>query len=136
MAGAVDEALLARWEPALAVREAVKKAVEEARVPKDALAQMDEAQRARALVNPLEARVELTADEATYRALHPYADQLPTVFVVSQATLSNGNAEAGVSVRVSRAEGEKCGRCWLIKTDVGSLAAHPTLCGRCAAAIE
>lgn len=135
IAGAVDEALLARWEPALRVREAVKKAVEEARVTKEDYAKLSAEEQAGALVNPLEARVELTLDEPTYHALLPLSAQLPAVFGVSQVALNNTRLEAEVRAMVTRAQGEKCARCWLIKTDVGAEAAHPALCRRCADAL-
>ncbi|HSK39743.1 MAG TPA: zinc finger domain-containing protein [Arenibaculum sp.] len=34
-----------------------------------------------------------------------------------------------------RAEGEKCGRCWRILPEVGTVEGHPDLCGRCADAV-
>jgi len=34
------------------------------------------------------------------------------------------------------AEGEKCERCWNVTQDVGVNAQHPTVCGRCADAVE
>jgi len=37
---------------------------------------------------------------------------------------------------VARAEGSKCERCWHYESDIGSHAAHPTLCGRCVEALE
>ena len=43
--------------------------------------------------------------------------------------------EDGVLVRVARAEGEKCERCWHYETDIGQHSAHPTLCGRCVAVL-
>ena len=43
---------------------------------------------------------------------------------------------AGVSVIVEKAEGEKCQRCWAYTGDIGENAAHPTLCKRCAPIIE
>jgi isoleucyl-tRNA synthetase len=39
--------------------------------------------------------------------------------------------EGGVWVRVQASSSVKCGRCWHHRPDVGSHAAHPTLCGRC-----
>ncbi|MBU6411418.1 MAG: class I tRNA ligase family protein, partial [Verrucomicrobia bacterium] len=36
---------------------------------------------------------------------------------------------------VSKADGQKCERCWHWETDVGSNAEHPTLCGRCVGAV-
>jgi len=118
--GETDVALLDRWEPILAAREAVKKALEEAR-------------QAGVIGNPLESRVELTADAETLAALAPYLTQLPAVFLVSQVALNPSGT--GLSAQAMPAEGVKCARCWLIKTDVGADAAYPDLCARCAGAI-
>ena len=41
-----------------------------------------------------------------------------------------------VGVAFARAEGEKCDRCWKVLPDVGDDPAHPTLCLRCADAVE
>ena len=43
--------------------------------------------------------------------------------------------EEGVTLRISKAAGEKCARCWHYETDIGSNAEHPEICGRCVAAI-
>ncbi len=43
--------------------------------------------------------------------------------------------EAGVTVRIAKAAGQKCERCWHYETDIGRHAAHPTLCGRCVAVL-
>jgi isoleucyl-tRNA synthetase len=116
-----DAALIARWEPVLAARDVVKKALEEAR-------------KSGQIGNPLEAHVALTADAATAAALQPFADRLPSLFLVSQVSLSVGEAE-GLSAECSPAVGEKCARCWLVKQDVGSSSSHPLLCARCAEAV-
>jgi isoleucyl-tRNA synthetase len=42
----------------------------------------------------------------------------------------------GVGVVFARAAGEKCARCWRVLPEVGSVAAHPALCLRCADAVE
>jgi isoleucyl-tRNA synthetase len=42
----------------------------------------------------------------------------------------------GIAVTVSLAEGEKCQRCWRILPEIGTVAAHPDLCERCADAVE
>jgi len=41
-----------------------------------------------------------------------------------------------VSFKVTKADGQKCERCWHWETDVGSQAEHPTLCGRCVEAVK
>jgi isoleucyl-tRNA synthetase len=41
-----------------------------------------------------------------------------------------------LQVNVSKADGQKCERCWHWETDVGSSPEHPTICGRCVAAVK
>ena len=75
---------------------------------------------------------------------HRDVDNLPDWLQVS--ALSIGGAplaeplaeasEAGITVRIARAAGEKCERCWHYETDIGQHASHPTLCGRCVAVLE
>ena len=43
---------------------------------------------------------------------------------------------ADVAVEPGLADGEKCARCWKILPEVGSVAKHPALCGRCAEAVD
>jgi isoleucyl-tRNA synthetase len=38
-------------------------------------------------------------------------------------------------VKVERAPGEKCERCWVFAEDRGRDPAHPTLCAKCTAAL-
>ena len=40
------------------------------------------------------------------------------------------------SVSVTKADGQKCERCWHWETDVGSNPEHPTICARCVAAVR
>ncbi len=51
---------------------------------------------------------------------------------VYQSTKKAGTAAAATRVKVTRAVGQKCARCWRVLPEVGSIAAHPALCGRCA----
>jgi len=44
--------------------------------------------------------------------------------------------QGGGMVAVAKAPGEKCARCWRVLSEVGSVAAHPALCLRCADAVE
>jgi isoleucyl-tRNA synthetase len=43
---------------------------------------------------------------------------------------------AGAGAVITAAPGDKCQRCWKGLPEVGSVAAHPTLCRRCADAVE
>ncbi|MCG0238984.1 MAG: isoleucine--tRNA ligase [Firmicutes bacterium] len=125
----VDEALAGEWERLLEVREAVYKAIEQARSQK-------------ALGKSLEAAVHLyvTGDELS-RLLEKYLGDLPEFLVVSQVRLHAGGEEApagaffaegpsGLKVAVTRAEGTQCQRCWYFRP-TGLVAEHPHLCERC-----
>ncbi len=74
----------------------------------------------------------------------PQVDNLADWLLVS-ALQSGGEAptqvlaeasEAGLTVRIAKAEGQKCERCWHFETDIGRYLAHPSLCGRCVAVLE
>ncbi|MFM7652531.1 MAG: class I tRNA ligase family protein, partial [Vulcanococcus sp.] len=74
---------------------------------------------------------------------HPEVDNLADWLLVS-ALQQGGSApasvlaeasEGGITVRIAKADGEKCERCWHYETDIGSHSAHPTLCGRCVAVL-
>ena len=42
----------------------------------------------------------------------------------------------GLAIGVDKAAGEKCERCWIYNTELGTDPEHPTLCPRCAAALK
>ena len=65
----------------------------------------------------------------------------PTIFIVSAVELREGSIPedavvseeiAGFGVKVMKASGAKCERCWMYHPQVGGDDAHPTLCPRCA----
>jgi len=75
---------------------------------------------------------------------HPGVDNLTDWLLVSAlriggepppAVLAEASA-GGVTVRVARATGQKCERCWHYATDIGQHLLHPSLCGRCVAVLE
>jgi len=115
----------ARWERIFEVRDVVLRALEEARV-------------AKVIGSGLEARVELFATAETYKLLEGYRDELRYIFIVSQVELLRAEAEQAadsVSVKIERADGEKCERCWNYSARVGESARYPTACERCVAAL-
>jgi len=112
---------LKNWDRLMEVREDVLKSLETARQEKFIGA-------------PLEARVNISANGDLYPILEQYAKDLPALFIVSQANLSNHGS--GLSVKIERADGVKCERCWKYTTDVGSNPDFPTICARCAAAVS
>jgi isoleucyl-tRNA synthetase len=118
--------------------------------------QLESCRSAGALGASLEAQVQLElgdgeAAEAARAALqwlaasaHPAVDNLADWLLVS--ALQQGGAaaaellaeasEGGITVRIARAEGHKCERCWHYETDIGQHSAHPSLCGRCVAVLS
>jgi isoleucyl-tRNA synthetase len=112
----------ANWDRLIEVRQNVLKSLEIARNEK-------------LIGAPLEARVHLAADGDLYPLLDEYAGELPALFIVSQVALDKAAPGSDVAVKVERAEGLKCERCWKYTTDVGSNAAFPTICDACAQAV-
>ncbi|MEW5764859.1 MAG: isoleucine--tRNA ligase [Acidobacteriota bacterium] len=116
--GRGDEALAERWERLRGMREAVNKALEEAR------------QRGE-IGKSLEAEVTLRAGtEEEVEFLRRYAGVLPELFIVSSVRLEGAGSHAP-AVTVSKAGGEKCARCWTI-TSAPIRHEESALCPRCA----
>jgi isoleucyl-tRNA synthetase len=112
----------ADWDVLMPVRDQVLKALEDARQDK-------------VIGAPLEASVSLEAGSELYPLLERYAGQLPGLFIVSHVDLKNGAASPLV-VRVGRARGDKCERCWKYKLDIGADVSFPTVCASCASAVR
>jgi isoleucyl-tRNA synthetase len=121
--GERDSAMLERWERLFKVRDQVLRSLEDARVSK-------------IIGSSLEARVELKASGSTFDLLSRYQEELRYIFIVSEVSLSRGAGDGdALEIKVERARGEKCERCWNYSTHVGESARYPTVCERCAAAL-
>jgi isoleucyl-tRNA synthetase len=125
-----DDALAERWEYLLKIRAEATRALEEARAQK-------------LIGHPLDASVIISAKADAYDALHPYADELRSLLIVSKTALvrddtvggeSDGGTE-GIRLRVEPAPGHKCERCWVHDTSVGADSEQPTICQRCQEAL-
>lgn len=120
---------MGKWEQLHAVRDDVNKALELARGEKK-------------IGKSLEAALTLTCSDDKLLSLLQSREDLGELFIVSEAKAEKGESGAfsgevpGLFITVSRAGGEKCERCWAYRSEVGKNPAHPTLCSRCAAAIE
>jgi len=104
-------------------------------VRQDVLKSLEVARQEKFIGAPLEARVRLSANGNLYPLLEQYAAELPGLFIVSQVELTPGEGDA-IQVKVERAAGCKCERCWKYTTDVGSNPAYPTICASCAGAVD
>jgi isoleucyl-tRNA synthetase len=110
------------WDRLMEVRQEVLKSLETARQEKFIGA-------------PLEARVRISANADEISFLNRYASELPGLFIVSQVVLEPREEEP-LQVKVERAVGTKCERCWKYTEDVGSTPEIPGVCAACAAAIK
>ena len=121
----IDDAFTAAWDRIHDLRDTVKKSLEI--VIKD-----------KVVKSSLETCVTLKASGEEYSFIESVLPELKAVFIVSDVKLVEGdNALSGeLEVEVTKAEGEKCDRCWSYSTTVGSCAEHPTLCARCAAILK
>jgi len=102
---------------------------------------LEEARAAKKIASSLEARVEVAAPSAVLEPLREYQAQgrvfpgnLANLFIVSDVTLTD--AEGAMAVRVERARGAKCERCWTYSENVGKLPAHLGVCERCSAVLQ
>ena len=124
-----DEAFLKIWDKIHEIREDGQKALEIARTEK-------------IIGASLEAKVTLYCDGELYDFAKSVEDKLPSVLIVSQLEIKQDVGEGfkgdleGLTIKVSKAEGEKCERCWMFSDTVGKNADHPTICERCAHVIE
>ncbi len=114
------------WTTLRAVRDEVLKALEEARASK-------------LIGTGLEAQVTVLATEPAYSVLARYAGQLRYLFIVSAVTVekaASGNGTGGITVKVSKADGQKCDRCWNYSIHVGENSTYPTVCERCSSVLR
>jgi isoleucyl-tRNA synthetase len=118
-----DTGLLARWSRLLALRERVYADIERLRADKR-------------IGKSLEAKVVLTATPADVDFLRQHEQSLPTLFIVSDVEIRQGEAEDGKpGIVISRADGVKCERCWRYVNAVSRDPAWAGICDRCQEAL-
>jgi isoleucyl-tRNA synthetase len=123
-----DEAFIEKWDKIHEIRTDAQKALELARGEK-------------IIGKPLEAKVTLYAQGELKSFLEDVREALPEIFITSAVEVEEGTGEVkgdveGLTLSVSKAEGEKCERCWKFTRNIGSNPAHPTLCAECAKTME
>ncbi len=119
-AAAIDEKLAANWERLFEIRDDVLKSLETARGEK-------------VIGSSLDAKLILSADKETTLFLSDYFTQLRYLFIVSQVEVHQAD---GFAVRIEKADGGKCERCWNYSIRVGEFEKYPTVCERCAEALD
>jgi len=127
-----DSNLAKKWHRILEVRGEVTKALEKARVDK-------------LIGHPLDASITISANEDLYNGLYLYVDDLRSIFITSEASLVKDESIPdayesdeieGLSILVRPATDDKCERCWIHDTSVGTNSEQPTICNRCRDALE
>lgn len=79
----------------------------------------------------LQAELEFHVAPETFEALSSLQDDLRFVMITSSVTAYKVADAAAQKILVKPSVHQKCDRCWHYRDDVGSDAAHPTICGRC-----
>ena len=127
-----DRELAAKWENIRALRAEVTKALEEART-------------AKLIGHPLDAAVEIKLPQGDLADKVAFLDvDLNDIFIVSNARmvetldgdLYQGKEIEGLAIKVAKASGEKCERCWRFDENLGTDPDHPTACPRCTQALK
>ena len=116
-----DAALEAKWDKLLEVRDDVNKALEESRNEK-------------VIGKSLEAAVEIYSNDNEVVELLNSVDNLHQLFIVSSVEVkeNDGVAYDLATVKVTKAEGQRCERCWNIVEEVN----EEGLCPRCASILN
>ena len=116
-----DAALEAKWDKLLEVRDDVNKALEESRNEK-------------VIGKSLEAAVEIYSNDGEVVELLNSVDNLHQLFIVSSVEVkeNDGVAYDLATVKVTKAEGHRCERCWNIVEEVN----EEGLCPRCASILN
>jgi isoleucyl-tRNA synthetase len=106
------------FERLLALREQVSKTLEPLRA-------------AGTIGAALEAEIGLRCGVADQNWLAPLVDELRFLFISGDVRLIADDAAKDIAVEATATSKSKCVRCWHHRDDVGMVAAHPQLCGRC-----
>lgn len=117
----IDDDFMAFWDEIHELRDDVKKSLET--FIKD-----------KTIKSSLEAKVTLAASGDKLAFLKKAENELATAFIVSEVEIVENSSE--FEIKIEKADGEKCERCWVISKTVGENSEHPTLCSRCCENLE
>jgi isoleucyl-tRNA synthetase len=133
----VDSAHQLTWQPSGFERREAERATWKTlfELRELALPALEKARQAKTIGKALEAKLVFAGGNPSLREGQAHAADLRELLNVSQLDF-RPEGDAASSASVSKADGTKCERCWHWETDVGANAEHPTLCGRCVAAVR
>ncbi len=127
---ACDAQMMEKWAKLISVRSEITKALEMAR-------------REKVIGHPLEAEVLVAAGAELGKFLADEWNTVKEISIISELTVLQPDTPMagirfvseempGMIIQVQPAPGEKCARCWIRSTSVGTIEAHPAICKRCA----
>lgn len=128
----MDEGLADRWGRFLQVRGEITKALETAR-------------KAKVIGLALDAQVVVSPPADLHPLLEEHHRLLEDLFIVSQVEISHERLSdeavestevPGLQIKVERARGKKCDRCWKWYESLGQHAQYPQACSRCVGVLE
>ncbi len=127
----LDEQKSSDWEKVLLIRSEITKAIEPIRQSGE-------------IGHSLDTKVKLYLNEEYQQALTNCNCDFRSVCIISQLEVSGFDnipenvknnlfvsETEGIAIFISKAEGEKCERCWIYSTELGTNENYPTLCPRC-----
>jgi isoleucyl-tRNA synthetase len=97
------------------------------------LPELEKLRQAKTIGKSLDAKIEIKVLAAQGHLAERNREALRELVNVSAL---NASVSEEPAVVVSKADGEKCERCWHWKTDVGSIHEHPTICASCVEAVK
>ena len=95
------------------------------------LPELEKARQAKTIGKALDAKIEFVVPQVQWQLSD--SELLRELVNVSALKITVGEND---SLVVSKADGQKCERCWHWETDIGQNAEHPTICGRCVEAVK
>jgi isoleucyl-tRNA synthetase len=95
------------------------------------LPELEKARQEKKIGKALDAKIEITIPQVQNQVSDQ--DLLRELLNVSELKIKVGEP---ISHSVSKADGQKCERCWHWETDVGINPKHQTICGRCVEAVR
>jgi len=116
-----------RWKTMLGLKAEISKAIELARQNKT-------------IGHSLDASVHISPPDHLYSLLDAHCEDMRALLIVSQVTVTKdklmenayeSSEFPGLQVKVAKASGQKCNRCWMYSTSVGTDASHPAICNKC-----
>ncbi|MBU2630611.1 MAG: isoleucine--tRNA ligase, partial [Proteobacteria bacterium] len=106
---------------------------------------LEDARKNKLIGHPLDAALEIKLPDTQLKVhIQNLNENLDDIFIVSKAVIVNalddtafkGQEIEGLEIKVNKATGIKCERCWRIDTTIGNDKDHATTCQRCATALK